>query len=409
VFPIGLYGDGVPFKAREEDSLEQLSWNFCEDNSSPRFLFAVLPKSWLLERESFETLLGVFRWSMDCLAEGSYPRTRHDGSAFSKGDAARKQLANKRFSFVCFLLQIRGDWMFLKQTFGFPSWSASKICWKCSASREGLHSFKYCGANAEWRKAENRYSQSQFEELQKQMGVQPSVIFQCPLTTLDHVCIDFLHTLDLGVTQTMLGCAFKDVVTTEMTASLQAARVLELWAQLQEYYTRTDVQSRLQKLTWEMLGKSGSECRALVRFGFELADRYRHRSLHNETMARAFAELCGIYDCIDTEPFPADTCADHSKRLSLLLAALEAEAEQRNVTAWVMKPKVHLMEELLEFQSVQNKISPRATWTYKDESWNGVLAKMASRRGGVKTPTSVAHATISKYRAWVSLDGECSE
>ena len=48
------------------------------------------------------------------------------------------------------VMQVRGDWSWLKQTFNFPSWSNMQICWRCKASSDEFD-WRDLSANARWR------------------------------------------------------------------------------------------------------------------------------------------------------------------------------------------------------------------------------------------------------------------
>ena len=82
IVPVGLHGDGVPFKAKMSDSLEQLSWNPICVECPNRMLFTAVPKKFVDGTATWDALLEVFSWSMRCLATGKHPRLRHDGTPF---------------------------------------------------------------------------------------------------------------------------------------------------------------------------------------------------------------------------------------------------------------------------------------------------------------------------------------
>ena len=85
IIPLGLHGDGVPFAAKMRDFLEQLSWSLAADPAAPRILFTAIPKSAMLGRKSWDSVLQVFfAWSMQQLALGFWPKSRHTGQAWIK-------------------------------------------------------------------------------------------------------------------------------------------------------------------------------------------------------------------------------------------------------------------------------------------------------------------------------------
>ena len=56
-----------------------------------------------------------------------------------------------------------------------------------------------------------------------------------------------------------------------------------------------------------------------------------------------------------------------------------------------MKPKLHMMQELLEYQAYELG-NPRGYWEYSDEDFVGLISKLALRKGGLQPPGH-AHRT----------------
>eukprot|EP00969_Alexandrium_andersonii_P161263 7126254-Alexandrium_andersonii.AAC.1 len=86
-------------------------------------------------------------WSFMLLFEGQWPSCRHDGSPWQASDSSRSSKTGPLGFYAC-LLQLRGDWAWLKQVFGFPSWSGKDICWRCSAGQ--AHPWKDFSLAASW-------------------------------------------------------------------------------------------------------------------------------------------------------------------------------------------------------------------------------------------------------------------
>ena len=82
IIPLGLHGDGVPFAAKMRDSPEQLSWSLAADPAAPRILFTAIPNSAMLGRKYWDYVLQVCAWSMQQLALGFWPKSRHTGQAW---------------------------------------------------------------------------------------------------------------------------------------------------------------------------------------------------------------------------------------------------------------------------------------------------------------------------------------
>jgi hypothetical protein len=69
---------------------------------------------------------------------------------------------------------------------------------------------------------------------------------------------------------------------------------------------------------------------------------------------------------------------------------------------WRMKPKFHMLQELLEFQSFSLG-NPRGFWEYQDEDFVGTIATLALKRGGANTHLACSGNVISRYLALLSL------
>jgi hypothetical protein len=408
-YPIGLHGDGVPFKAKMQDSIEEYSWSFICDPSSPRNLFCALPKSWVCGRDTHEDVLRVFSESMQALATGQYPTSRLDKQLWQRpSDNARAKLVGPLGCSAC-LLELRGDWAFYSQVLGFPNWAAHRICWRCVASKEGATSYLDTGPTAQWRLG--RLTGEQFLAQQRQQGIPPSVIFSSPGCTVESVKIDWLHCMDLGVSQTIMGNVLWELQELQQGATA-VERVAVLWKRLKEYYRRVGPPAQFQNLSVEMLRQPGkspklrgkaAETRFAVGFVAELALEYQGHSPHQKLVSEVMQHLQVLYTHIDMTPYPAMEVCTHCRALCIKFVALQQEAlHHGHAKLWKLKPKFHMMQELLEYECVRTGQSPRLFWTYADESWGGQVAKMATRRGGAKSPEAIGEAVMSRYRAWVN-------
>ena len=110
--PIGVHADGVPFKAKMRDSLDQISWNLCGVDSPVRFLFGSLPSSAIAGRQTWDAIWDVFAWSMRSFLIGSWPSARHDRSPWMPNDARRSRRAGDKFRHIACCVQARGGWAF---------------------------------------------------------------------------------------------------------------------------------------------------------------------------------------------------------------------------------------------------------------------------------------------------------
>ena len=404
--PIGLHGDGVPFAAKMRDSLECVSWNIITDISGDRFLYTCFPKSFAAGRSTWDALLEVFAWSMKQLMLGLWPGCRHDGRPWQPSDKTRQTYSGRQLGAHAALLQIRGDWAFYKEVFNFPSWRARRCCWRCCAKNQKgeTSDFRDASTNANWRM--ERVPGHAFLAQQRADGIKPSPLFQTPGLEVDMVMIDWLHTMDLGVIADVLGNVFWDLLPFLGTGT-QEERVKYLWSLAKHYYKQASVPVRLDNLTLEMIKARGkppklrgraAQVRYLLPFAAQMAEMFADESEHCRTLAIVTDTLLQLTLLNQTTPYQHEAAAGLSRQLALLLTGLEAEALlQGNDCNWRTKPKLHLMQELIEYQCFYSG-APCQYWTYTDESWGGWLAKAGMRRGGKKTAPLVGLNVINRFR-----------
>ena len=92
--------------------------------------------------------------------------------------------------------------------------------------------------------------------------------------------------------------------------------------------------------------------------------------------------------------------AKSCRETCLLLVALADYSQLKwpGTSRWRLKPKVHVWQELCEFQSV-TKGNPKHFWCYKDEDFGGYTVKLGERKGGRNTAKSVAENIFYRFCA----------
>ena len=407
VVPIGLHGDGVPYSAKMGDSLEQMSWNFCVGRNSFRILFAALPRS-LMAGTTMEALLALFAWSMRCMLSGQHPSARHDGNVFTYNDRKRKAMASKPFVLIGALLQVRGDWDWYKKIFNFPGWANLRICWRCRASRvlDDPLNFTNCGPNGAWRG--QRLDGATFLAEMRAGGTMPTCLLACPGLAIEHFVIDWMHCVDLGVGQDMLGQLFWDILPL-LGGANRDEQVGLLWSRVRAFYAQHKPASQLKGLTAEMLRvgrkapklrSKAAECRYLLPFGAALAAEMADGTEYRATVAAVAQKLLDLANLVAAEVFDAAACRSTCMRFCVLYCSLGARAAASGEDwKWRPKPKLHMLQELCEFLATHLDASPREFWNYTDESWCGWLASTGGRRGGAKSASGISLNLIQRFRA----------
>jgi len=412
--PLGFHGDGVPFQksSHKHASTEVYSWNLLCDRDGKRYLFCNINKDFLCDcgcagRCTMDTLMEVFCWSMHVLLDGRHPHQRHDGGQL---DPDRHAKQHKPLGFHGVLLQCRGDWQWYTQMFSFPNWASKQgICWRCKATQEGPCSWRKGGPRAAWRRA--RYNKGEFMAKLINDGKTINPLFGCPGFTLECICIGALHAMDLGVSQDILGNIFWEAILWLEDGRSHKAKCHSLWCKLKRFYQENNVKCQVQCLYLTMIKKrgetpklkcKGAQTRHMVPFGVQIASELhdRHGTPHSARVLELAKVLKDIYTCMDTH-WDSDLAGNLSMKLAKTYNTIHNDdSDLTNV--WRMKPKLHMMQEMLEYQGKELG-NPRGFWEYQDEDFVGMIAKIAMRKGGGNTHMACSMNTMSRYRALMAL------
>jgi hypothetical protein len=144
---LGLHGDGIPCNYDRTESVFAISISLPGIGGkwqNMRIPIAVLPKSRICAETMYD-IFEVISWSLRHLLTGSWPTSRHNGEAWRGGAdkvrSKKKGLLNLRAT----LVEVRGDWEFYSQVFGFPYHNEKDgICWRCPCKRNEVHLFIPC-------------------------------------------------------------------------------------------------------------------------------------------------------------------------------------------------------------------------------------------------------------------------
>ena len=316
-----------------------------------------------------------------------------------------------QFSFRALLLQVRGDWPFLRTMFRFPSWKSPIICWLCRAGPHGSDApFTDCGLSCLWRQM--RITCHEFLAMLRAQGFDLNPLLSLPAFTTARVVLDWLHIVDLGIGADILGCFFGELITTAgvLVGNTKAERLSDLWQRLKEYYRREKPPCKLDNLTETMIKKEGAgskpklrakgaECRYLIHFGVVHSKVFAGVSPHFCAVAELFSLLYEVQKIVSVQPYDASSASALCRKMCILYTTLGQEAASNNKPLlWQAKPKLHLFQEMIEFLAPDHG-SPRWFWCYRDESWCGFWARSSRRRGGANTVDTTAERFLNRYRA----------
>ncbi len=388
--PIGMHGDGGSFS--KQDSVFVLSWNSLlgEGNTIARRFVTTLIRKSEMTPATLEAICNIMSWSFNTMLTGETPsRDMHDQVTAGGGQT----LAG---GYRATLAQVRGDWQFYCELFKFPQWnSAERMCWLCAASSTVRN--LYWGRfddGAGWRAT--RYThESYIAHLVASAAAIPTLLSQTRGFRLEHICIDVLHTVDLGITSHILGNIFWMLVVGRAIygGTTQDLKISRLQERITSWYksSKFDGSTRVKgKLTvdrmrtssgWPKLKAQAAATRHLVHFGVELMMAHCDGSDHDNAVLALVQLIARFYEILTTETkFLSDAARDElpklGRRVGIIYAWLATNSYAARDRMWKMTPKLHLFVHLCEWQSIYMG-NPRFFWTYIDEDLVGKLIEVA--------------------------------
>jgi len=402
---IGIWLDGVPCNWDRSQSLEVITMNLpglLGHGRNLRIPLAVLPKECVATKETFDDLMEIIVWSLKHLALGKHPVARHDGEPWRPDEGLRKARGGDDIGVRGALVEVRGDWLMMKEIFRLPGWKEKRgCCWACRATPDDI---RCASAEAPWR--QQRLSHSDVVLRMLEQGLTLSPLFGAPGVKASIFKIDWLHAMDQGVTPDYLGNLFL-LLLKHMPGRRKKERVKQLHKKIKKFYKDKRVESRLETLTVGMIkaqGKApklrcgGAVARALVPFAKLAAQEHLRDANSEEATAKAMAtHLDKLYATLsETTIYRTDFMKDNSRKFCILYSALEASFGGGSSKKWRIKPKFHLMQELCE---ETEGAAPSRSWCYRDEDFGGSAATGTRRRGGAKTVWATSFNYLSKFKA----------
>ena len=347
----GIWGDGVPMNFDRTQSLEVFSlalpglvgdvW---------RFPIVVVPKKYECKQTTKDDIMAVISWSFQQLAAGRYPISRHDGLQWQVTDAWRKK-KNLQPLPRAVLVEVKGDWAFMKDTFRFPQHNELLgCCWLCSVRPSGIRD---ATSTAPWRAA--RLSHWQLLARIRSQGLSVSPIFGIPFLTTAQFMVDWLHVADQGISAVFLASLFLYILP-KLQGNTEAQKVSSLFVAMTKYYNDNNIDSRLDNLTIHMLGKKhkpklrakACEVRSLIDFAFLLAHTHLDpNDVVDQSVQAATACLQQCYANLSHDTYNKLNLAGACKSFCILICELE-----KRLPFFKVIPKMHLFQELCEMSAL---------------------------------------------------------
>ena len=138
----GLHCDGVPHSWDREESAEVFSLNLpglAPPWKNMRIPLFSIPHS-SIGPHTWDDLMEIIAWSLRCAWQGFHPEADHNGDDFT--DAYFLKRKGKRLLGRSCLVEIRGDWKMLAETFHLPRWNEKGgCCWSCTCTTKQVCMF----------------------------------------------------------------------------------------------------------------------------------------------------------------------------------------------------------------------------------------------------------------------------
>ena len=319
------------------------------------------------------------------------------------------------------ICQIRGDWEFYCQVFGFGQWNTDSMCPFCRASgtRADL-SWSDFTPTAAWHLA--LWTHENYMVHLRASGLVVPMLFRAALgLRLECVMVDVLHTVDLGLTAHVCGNViwWLVIVVNIFGVPTYAKRMEACQNYYKAWVKSTKCKNKLRgKLTvervradageWPQLKSKAAPLRSMARFclhmmqsfgSFASDDAWRQR--HDSLALGVTQLLCEFYDILESESqFLSDAARGRmpllGEQLMMMYAQLATMAhddyERLGHRLWKTSPKMHLFLHLCIWQSLLYG-NPRYYWCYGDEDLIGRLVSIAE---GVHIST-LAVSVLSKW------------
>ena len=285
--PLGLHGDGGAYS--HQDSLYAVSWNSFVGlgiTITKRFIFTLIRKA-KLTPATWVVIWQIFGWSVNALLTGQTPSSDWQGRPLEAGGAP---IAD---GFSGALIQIRGDWAFYCEVLHFPKHNeVENMCWMCKAAIK-IPEYVYTNATATagWRTTMRSHESYSAELLANDVPL-PGLFAHVVGLRLEHVAIDVLHTVDLGVASHVIANTMVEVMKLGQWGRTYGEQVTGLSADLKSWYRRSG--SSLHKLKgkltidrlrskggWPKLKAKASATRHMAHYCLDIATRFNDGSVHD--------------------------------------------------------------------------------------------------------------------------------
>lgn len=289
-----------------------------------------------------------------------------------------------------------------------PHWSKNNFCWLCDSNRKEKNKSPFDFRDKPAWKLHDHGG------LQKSPPTSHTLLTQIPGGSMAYrVCIDVLHTLDLGVSSRLCGSVLHSWCYPEACNKAKAtSNMRDTWASIQAKYKSMQIQERFTNLNlsqftnvekpWSqapLLKGKAAEIRHLIPVLASVARDKANATggLKESHIAECLHSLACFYDQIYQADFfmtqeEGVAAFGHIKKCLRHYAWLQIEAASDIL--FQMTPKFHWACHLGYMCKWQN---PKSFWTYKQESWVGSMAAVAHSCAHGTKATKLSVSFCQKY------------
>ena len=217
---LGLHSDGVAYTASQRAggqrgilvaSMNVVSARTAQLRAQRQPLF-VISKGRMCScgcggYHTIQVFMRVLAWSLRVMLTGRAPACRDDGAPWTPWDRQKRMTPGDLVPNAG-LLQIRGDWEGLCSCFRLRSFSSDEFCWMCQATQHTKGDLDYRNFRQDAPHRSTLITHEQYMLSCAADQVEPSHLFKCPGTVLEHLAVDSMRSGDLGCFQDALGSLF---------------------------------------------------------------------------------------------------------------------------------------------------------------------------------------------------------
>jgi len=362
---------------------------------------------------TLDLIFEVLVWSFECLAAGTTPSRRHDGTEFTASDKKNRLAAGLSIPRAG-LMQVRGDWEFDEAAFQFRSVNSNEFCWKCDATKARGDRYAYDFGPAAGHRA-TAITHERYLASCLQHGSTPSALFRAPGFDIEYIVVDPMHDGDLGVFADAVGSLLWIEVQHKQWHKSAKKGVKALNVMLEKYHQAGDKKRPKLALTlsqikakrdppYPCLKAKAAETRYLAEFADTLAHLHSghlgrakfkfHRNhplagkeeVHLKYLLQMTGGMMDYHASCAASPFsPADCRTAMYSFLHAFKALHDLWRSPRMMTQkqkarapFHLRPKAHMMTHLVDRQ-LDLFGSPNRCWCYRDEDFVGAVKTIAAR------------------------------